>query len=113
MQMENISTFKKSEFKIDKSVNEYVKVLPKKRNILAIVGFTGFGIMIFTALILMLQGPLIENLTSSTEIVALPGLVNHFALVFAAFWFVCLILLLLYLYCKLVIKIVKGFKVVY
>jgi len=103
--MGNVSVFEKSEFKIDNSVNEYVKVLPKKRNILAIVGFTGFGIMIFTALILMLQGPLIETLTSSTE----PGLVNYFALVFAAFWFICLILLLLYLYCKLVVKIVKGF----
>ncbi|MNY63852.1 hypothetical protein D3C86_2008730 [compost metagenome] len=107
--MGNVSVFEKSEFKIDNSVNEYVKVLPKKRNILAIVGFTGFGIMIFTALILMLQGPLIETLTSSTEIVALPGLTNYFALVFAAFWLICLALLLLYLYCKLVVKIVKGF----
>jgi len=107
--MENISVFEKSEFKIDKSVNEYVKILPKKRNILAICGFTGFGIMIFTALILMLQGPLIETLTSSTEIVALPGLANYFILVFAAFWLICLALLLLYLYCKLVVKIVKGF----
>jgi hypothetical protein len=109
MQMENISVFEKSAFKIDKSVNEYVKILPKKSNILAFCGFTGFGIMIFTALILMLQGPLIETLTSSTEIVALPGLANYFILVFAAFWLICLTLLLLYLYCKLVIKVVKGF----
>jgi hypothetical protein len=109
MQIENISVFEKSAFKIDKSENEYVKILPKKSNILAICGFTGFGIMIFTALILMLQGPLIENLTSSTEIVALPGLANYFILVFAAFWLICLTLLLLYLYCKLVIKVVKGF----
>lgn len=106
--MESASGLEFIEVKNDESLNDYRKEVNEEPNLLSVIGFVGFGVVIFLSIIELVKEPFLAAFTFAAENDGMPGLASAFGLVFAVFWFICAIVLLSGLVFKICYKFLKG-----